>query len=134
MSRCMLSVFKRTCLVLVAAALPSDNYMQDSGIGFPLYLCWLAKEVVLSNIDVARRILHPKLPISPTMFYVKASQKTPGGQVIYANSITLTPGTITVRLRDGYLIVHSISREAADAVKEGTMDRKVTAIEGVLPE
>lgn len=94
------------------------------------YLPWLVWEIIRANIDVTRRILHPKLPISPTLVEVKASQKTELGQVIYANSITLTPGTISIRIRDGVILVHALSKQGADALLEGEMDRRVSAVEG----
>jgi multicomponent Na+:H+ antiporter subunit E len=53
------------------------------------------------------------------------------GHVIYANSITLTPGTITVTLENGDMMIHALTREAADGLLTGDMDRRVTAIEGV---
>lgn len=94
------------------------------------YLPWLMKEVVLSNLDVARRILHPALPISPCVVRVRALQKTPLGQVIFANSITLTPGTLTLRLREGYVVVHALTREGAAALEAGEMNRRVRDLEG----
>jgi multicomponent Na+:H+ antiporter subunit E len=94
------------------------------------YLPWLAIEIVKSNIDVARRVVDPKLPISPQLFETKASQASDLGQTIYANSITLTPGTVSVDLDPGVIRVHSISRAGADALDEGEMDRRVSQIEG----
>ncbi|MCB1777853.1 MAG: Na+/H+ antiporter subunit E, partial [Candidatus Competibacteraceae bacterium] len=67
--------------------------------------------------------------ISPTMITLKPTQRSAMGQVIYANSITLTPGTITASLSDGVLEVHALTQEAADALLEGDMDRRVTALE-----
>src|SRR3546814_8150937 len=100
------------------------------GFGALTYWPWLLLEIVKSNIDVARRILDPALPISPTMIRVKASQKTELGRVIYANSITLTPGTVSVQLADGTIEVHSLTAEGAESLEEGEMDRRVTAMEG----
>jgi multicomponent Na+:H+ antiporter subunit E len=51
------------------------------------------------------------------------------GQVIYANSITLTPGTVTTSLSEGVLEVHALTREAAESLLEGDMDRRVAALE-----
>ena len=61
-----------------------------------LYWVWLGWEIVKANIDVARRVIDPKLPIHPVLIRLKTSQKSELGQVIYANSITLTPGTVTI--------------------------------------
>lgn len=95
------------------------------------YHCWLSVEIVKSNLDVARRVLSPNLPISPTIIYVPASQKTDLGRVIYANSITLTPGTLSIDISEGEIEVHSLSREGAEQLAEGEMDRRVSEIESV---
>ena len=70
------------------------------------------------------------LPISPTLVRVKTSQKTALGVNIYANSITLTPGTISVEATRKEILVHAVTREGAEALAEGRMDRRVTAFEG----
>lgn len=95
------------------------------------YWAWLGAEIVKSNFDVARRILHPDLPISPTVIRVRAGQRSPLGRVIYANSITLTPGTVSIDARDDddHIEVHALTREAAAAVQAGEMDRRVTDLE-----
>ena len=97
---------------------------------FTAYLPWLIKEIAVANVDVARRILHPKLPISPRMIRVKASQRGELGRVVYANSITLTPGTVSVDMAGDEIVVHALTREAAELEGESDMDRRVTALEG----
>ena len=94
------------------------------------YIPWLLLEIVKSNLHIARVILDPALRISPRLVRVKASQKTEMGQVIYANSITLTPGTITLDVRDGEFLVHALTEESAAGVESGEMDRRVAALEG----
>ena len=94
------------------------------------YVPWLAREVVLANIDVARRVIDPKLPISPVLFEVEAGQSHDIGQVIYANSITLTPGTVSVDLSAGKIQVHALSKEAAADLREGEMNRRCIQVEG----
>ncbi len=93
------------------------------------YWPWLAWQIVLANLDVTRRILDPKLPISPTMIKFRPTQHTDLGRVIHANSITLTPGTVTTSLSGDTLEVHALTREAAEAVLAGAMDRRVTQLE-----
>lgn len=104
------------------------------GLGFSLrmlvYLPWLAWQVVLANLNVARRILSPGLPIAPRLLRVRANQRTPLCQVIHANSITLTPGTITLDLRGGQLLVHALDDESARGIDEEVIDRRVTRLEG----
>ena len=95
-----------------------------------LYFPWLLKEIVKANIDVARVILDPTLPIGPNLLRLRGSQRSELGNVAYANSITLTPGTVTVALDDGTLTVHALTRAAAEGLADGEMDRRVTAMEG----
>ena len=95
------------------------------------YVPWLLWEIFKANVDVARRILDPKLPISPRLIKVKATQKRDLGRVIYANSITLTPGTVSVKMEDDEITVHALTREAAEGVETGVMDAKVTRLEGL---
>jgi multicomponent Na+:H+ antiporter subunit E len=94
------------------------------------YFPWLAWEIAKSAWAVARIIIHPKLPISPTMTVVAASQRTPVGIAAYANSITLTPGTITTNVRGNELTVHAIVRDGAIDLEEGRMDARVKQFEG----
>jgi multicomponent Na+:H+ antiporter subunit E len=94
------------------------------------YWPWLLWQIVLSNLDVAKRILDPRLPISPTLITLRPTQRSDLGRVIYANSITLTPGTVTTALSGDTLEVHALTREAADSLLEGDMDRRVTRLEG----
>ncbi len=95
---------------------------------FP-YWAWLLKELVLSNIDVAKRILKGRAAIHPVVGTLKTSQKTDMGRVIYANSITLTPGTVAIDLNDHSVTVHALTREGLQALQAGEMDRRVTEIE-----
>ena len=97
-----------------------------------LYWPWLAKEIVKSAWDVTRIVLDPALPVAPRLVRVGTSQKTPTGVVIYANSITLTPGTISVEVsrENRELLVHALTSGGADGLATGDMDRRVAAIEG----
>lgn len=99
-----------------------------------LYLPWLGKEIVNANIDVAKAILFPKGRVHTTVLRTKATQKTELGHVIYANSITLTPGTVTLAVEDGVMTVHALTRTAADGLQSGEMDRRCTAVEGAPNE
>lgn len=94
------------------------------------YWPWLIIEIVKSAWDVSKIILNPRLPISPTLIRVKTSQKTVVGVVTYANSITLTPGTISVEVSHGEILVHALTRESAAGLQSGEMDRRVTKFEG----
>jgi multicomponent Na+:H+ antiporter subunit E len=94
------------------------------------YWPWLAWEIAKSAWAVTKIILHPTLPISPTMTTVRASQKTATGVATYANSITLTPGTITVGVSGNDLTVHALVRDGALDLEGGGMDRRVSEFEG----
>jgi len=95
------------------------------------YFPWLLIEIMKSGWDVSRIILNPKLPISPTMVRTKTTQQTSLGQVIYANSITLTPGTISLELGADEILVHALTINGAAGVLSGDMDRRVTRFEGL---
>jgi multicomponent Na+:H+ antiporter subunit E len=95
----------------------------------PLYWAWLIKEIVLANIDVAKAILGFGVPVTPTVFKVRSSQRTEIGQVIYANSITLTPGTVTIAIDRDQLTIHALTPGAVEGLEGGEMDRRVSGIE-----
>ena len=97
-------------------------------IRLPIYTVWLFKEIIKANIDTAKIIIINDP--DPQNFRVKSSQKTEAGKVTYANSITLTPGTVTTVLDGDILEVHALSSDMADDVKSGAMDKKVSWLEG----
>ncbi|OQY23236.1 MAG: hypothetical protein B6I37_05740 [Desulfobacteraceae bacterium 4572_35.2] len=94
-----------------------------------LYWLWLTKEVILANIAVCRRIWSPHLDISPTVICVDASQKTPLGIMLYANSITVTPGTVCINVEGNKLEVHALTWSGAQDLLSGEMDRRVSQLE-----
>jgi multicomponent Na+:H+ antiporter subunit E len=96
--------------------------------GFPGYLWWLLREIVVSSFDVARRVLSPSLPVSPTLVELDAGIRSDAGQVILGNSITLSPGTVTLDLHRGRLLVHCLTRESAAALSEGENNRRVARL------
>ena len=96
----------------------------------PAYWFWLLVQIVRSNFDVARTILGVGDPPAPTVATVKPSQRTELGQVIHANSITLTPGTISIELENGEITVHALTRASADDLATGAMDERVSKLEG----
>lgn len=95
----------------------------------PGYYAWLTKEIILANLLVVKHIWLGNRTISPTLKTIKASQKTDIGKVIYANSITLTPGTVTVNLEGDQFMVHALVRESIEELEAGEMDRRVTRLE-----
>ena len=95
----------------------------------PGYYVWLVKEIIIANLAVVKHIWLGNKSISPGFTTVTASQKTEIGKVIYANSITLTPGTVTVSLDDDKLLVHALLQDSIRDLESGEMDRRVTQLE-----
>lgn len=96
---------------------------------YPRFGLWLTKEIVLANLTVVKHIWLGNKTISPTMSVIKASQKTDVGKVIYANSITLTPGTVALGLVNDEIMVHALIQENIQALESGYMDRRVSQLE-----
>ena len=94
----------------------------------PRFWVWLGIEVTKSSVDVARIILHRDLPISPTVVDFDAATSNPIGQAILGNSITLTPGTVTLDVHNGRLRVHCLTRAGADALSAGEFNRRVSEL------
>ncbi len=93
------------------------------------YFPWLLWEVVLANWDVAKAILKNDDSIRPRLMHIKASQKSEVGRVTYANSITLTPGTVTLDIEGPSLLIHSLTQGSKEGLETGEMDRRVTKLE-----
>ncbi|MGB5585456.1 MAG: Na+/H+ antiporter subunit E [Gammaproteobacteria bacterium] len=92
---------------------------------------FLGREIVAANIDVIKRIFKPGKNISPQLFELPVTQKTDLSRVIYANSITLTPGTVSVNLNKDSVTVHSLSKDGAQDLSSG---RVANAIPEDYPE
>jgi len=99
-------------------------------LGPIVYWPWLFKEIAKAGWQVAGIIVDPRLPISPTLVRFRPSQKTAAGLATHANSITLTPGTITVEAGYTEFLVHALTREGAAGVVASEMDRRVSRVEG----
>ena len=95
----------------------------------PTFLPWFFIEVVKSNLDVSFRILHPKLPIEPNIMTLDASQHGDLATAVYANCITLTPGTYSLDLDSNSIEVHSLTKALADDLKTGEMSKRILALE-----
>lgn len=113
-------------LDIIAAEAP-PTYL--NWLKFLAYCPWLIKEIMVAAWDVTKRILNPRLPISPTMVEFTPSQTTDTALVIHANSITLTPGTISVEVEPGRFLVHALSREGGAALAGSEMDRRCASLE-----
>jgi len=95
-----------------------------------LYVPWLLKEIFVANVVVARIILSPTLKISPSMVVFHGSQKTDMGRALYANSITLTPGTITTGVEGNEFQIHALTVEDLETDEENQMNVRCTRVEG----
>jgi len=95
---------------------------------FISYIPWLLYQIFMSNIHVASLVLRPKMPIDPQVLTFKTKLETDISCVTLANSITLTPGTITMDIRDGVYYVHALSKKVADDLKAGEMEDRVAHI------
>lgn len=98
---------------------------------FIAYLPWLMWEILKANVDLVRLTLSPSMPIDPSIIKIRPAIKTDLNKTVLANSITLTPGTVTMDVnKDGEFTVHAISKEAAQSLLDGHMPDKVMAVEG----
>ena len=99
----------------------------------PAYLVWLIKEIVLSNIATGRLILGGGA--RPVLFKTPATQRTAAGVVTYANSITLTPGTVTIEIdanengQSHEFLIHALAPDFQNDVTSGDMDRRCRSLE-----
>ena len=116
------------------------NVLDEETVPFELnlrllvYLPWLAMEVVKANWQVAKIILSPGLPINPHLIRVPADQRTTLGKVILANTITITPGTISLDLRGNVILVHCLDDRLADQDSSGTSSRMIDFLEKRIRE
>lgn len=105
--------------------LPTKNYFKISSV---FYFFWLLKEILMSSIAVVKIACRRNLKIQPMLEPVKSIQETDMGLVVYANSITLTPGTVTLSLEDNILLVHALDIAFMHDLQEGDMDNRVSRI------
>lgn len=96
--------------------------------GFVRYLPWLVLEIVLASLQVAYVVLHPKMPIKPLLLRFQAKLPNLAAKIILANSITLTPGTITIELRNDEFLVHALLDDSISGLTSGEMQTRVAAI------
>ena len=102
---------------------------QMNVLSFMTYCFWLIKEILKSNIAVTKVILSPQIKIKQNMFDVPLYPKGEAAQVIFANSITLTPGTITVETQNNSLLVHSLNFSGSTEDEIADMGKRVSRCE-----
>lgn len=122
-----------SCVLSVYLAHRMGFFRHQAMIGLlprlPGYWLWLLREIIISSWDVAKLILQPTLPISPTVVILEAETKTDVGQVILGNSITLSPGTVTLDLHEGRLLIHCLTSESAKELQKGEVNRRAANLE-----
>ncbi len=121
---CLLSLWLAQRTGFFGHAIPFRSLLR-----LPALWYWLLKEVVKSSIDVARIVLSPSLPISPELVELTTTEKTDAGKVILGNSITLSPGTVTIDVDEDRLLVHCLTTESADALRSGEVERRTARLE-----
>ncbi len=98
---------------------------------FVRYWLWLFVEIVKASLDVAKLVVHPKLPIDPQVIEFRCSFQNPIATTMLINSIILTPGTVTLDVQEGNLfVVHALTYDAAKGLLEGKMQRHIAAVFG----
>lgn len=130
----MLALGLASCLLVVWLVRRFNTLDHESvplhlGLGVVTYWGWLVKEIVLSAWQVTKIILSPRLPISPTTLEVQSKSPSEVGRVLFANSITLTPGTLATDVDDnGIIRVHALTQEGAQGVLTGDMNDRVARL------
>lgn len=105
--------------------LPNKNFFKLRSLW---YCLWLAKEILMSSIAVIKIALRKDLKIQPILEPIKSVQDTNIGIVTYANSITLTPGTVTLSTENNTMLVHALDLKFMDDLQEGEMDNRIKEI------
>lgn len=119
----------------LAMRIERDYAFKDRGLSILMrqftFWPWLFKELIWSNIDVLKCIWMPKrYPISPVIKQLKMQPESRIARTMYANSITLTPGTVAIEVRNNEVLVYSLLESAMDSLEAGEMGRRIHVLEG----
>lgn len=95
---------------------------------FCLYLPWLVKQIVVAAVGVAEKVLDPRMPIDPVMIVHHTPLQRTVSRVMFANSITLTPGTLTADLDGTQYTVHCLSEDFATDIENGDMESRIRRV------
>lgn len=123
---CCLAVvfFMRHLRILDKESMPFEHWSRTLAYG-----PWLLWQILVSNLDVARRVWSLDPHIEPQLTKLPHQLKSAYGLATYANSITLTPGTVTVEIADDHLLIHALTQQAAQDLHDGEMHRRVLQLE-----
>lgn len=108
----------------------SFRWLALTFLRFQLYLLWLAKEIAIANLQVTYQVFHPSLPISPRMMRFRTVLRREPSVLLFAQSITLTPGTVTVSLDHNEFIIHALSHASMQPLQEGRTQQKIANVFG----
>ena len=109
--------------------LSSDSSTLKFNLKLPFFMPWFFIEIIKSNLEVCRRILSPKLPIEPTFITVDASQLDDLGKAVFANCVTLTPGTYSVDTHSDNIEIHALTKKFAEDVQNGELSKRIAKLE-----
>lgn len=93
-----------------------------------LYVPWLIWQIILSSLQVAYVVLHPRMPINPSLLKFKTKLPNIAARVILGNSITLTPGTLTINIADDEFLVHTLTDASHSGIVDGSLPRQVAKL------
>ncbi len=105
-----------------------DTFAFNYGLGLLGFWAWLAVEIVKSSLEVAREVLRARVEVHPAVVTLDAHDLDPVDQAVLGNSITLTPGTLTLDVHEDRLLVHALTADGAKALEAGEMQRRVAAL------
>jgi multicomponent Na+:H+ antiporter subunit E len=136
-----MGILSSAIVVLLNARLNKHYFLIENAGGYTpirlgrvfLYIPWLIWQIVLASLQVARIVLDPRRPVDPSLVKFKTRYPNALAQVFLANSITLTPGTITLELNDGEYIVHALTDASASGIVDDSMPRKVAGLFAKTP-
>jgi multicomponent Na+:H+ antiporter subunit E len=103
----------------------SFRWLALTTLRLPLYLLWLTKEIALANVQVTHQVLHPSLPIAPRIMRFRTALRREPSVLLFAHSMTLTPGTVTIALNRDEFVIHALSHASVQPVQEGRTQRKI---------
>ena len=111
-----------------ASAPPRVSWYIATTFRFFLYLPWFGYQVIVSNLHVAYLVLHPRMPINPTLVEFETTLISERAQVTLAQSITLTPGTVTVDASNGKFLIHCLSDTTRQGIADGVLQKKIAQV------
>ncbi len=121
---CVLSLWLAKRTGFFRHAMPLHAFLR-----LPALWWWLLQEVIKSSLEVARVVLSPSLPIQPELVELTTVEKSDSGKVILGNSITLSPGTVTINVDDDRLLVHCLTADSAAGLRSGEAARRTAKLE-----